>query len=157
MYPTCTIQTQATWSIKPWHAAEGLTWQQENASYTRSYGNVLLDNINAANGLTSSDAISIASCATAMQQQSLRHTSCNLNTASHFTCSDRRNGQDLTGVIKETDVGGGGGWGQTWNWSAMILKARPARGSLSSGFLVICCSGSSTAVPCTTTPTACQQ
>ena len=30
----------------------------------------------------------------------------------------------------------------------MILKARPASGSLSSGFLVIICSGSSTAVPC---------
>ena len=41
---------------------------------------------------------------------------------------------------------------QTWNWSAMILKARPARGSLSSGLRVICCSGSSTAVPCTVTP-----
>ena len=52
-------------------------------------------------------------------------------------------------------VGGGDGWGKgaerrhTWNWSAMILKAKPARGWLSSGFLVICCSGSSTAVPCT--------
>lgn len=43
-----------------------------------------------------------------------------------------------------------GGVLHTWNWSAMILKARPARGWLSSGFLVICCSGSSTAVPCTT-------
>lgn len=131
MYPTCTIQTQATWSIKPWHAAEGLTWQQENASYTRSYGNVLLDNINAANGLTSSDAISIASCATAMQQQSLRHTSCNLNTASHFTCSDRRNGQDLTGVIKETDVGGG------WMGADLELVCHDFEGKASKRLLVI--------------------